>query len=125
MTRDYDPLTKILHWLVFVLVAAQFAVGEFMPHIGRDAQDVGLIAWHISLGAFVMLVVVAALTWRIIHPVPQTTEIALWQQRVATLTHWMLYLLILAMTVLDRNRFSRLACEAVRKDSAARPREQR
>jgi cytochrome b561 len=98
--RDYDPLTKILHWLVFVLVAAQYAVGEFMPHIGRNAQDAGLIAWHISLGASVMLAVIAALAWRIFHPVPQTPEIARWQQRLATFTHWLLYLLILVMTVL-------------------------
>jgi cytochrome b561 len=40
------------------------------------------------------------LAWRIIHPVPQTPEIAQWQQRLATLTHWLLYLLILVMTVL-------------------------
>ena len=100
VTRDYDPFTKVLHWLVFVLVAAQYAVGEFMPHIGRNAQDTGLIAWHISLGASVMLAVVLALIWRVIHPVPQSPEIALWQQRLATFTHWLLYLLILVMTVL-------------------------
>ena len=100
MTRDYDLLTKILHWLVFILVAAQYAVGEFMPHIGPNAEDVGLIAWHISLGAAVMLAIILALIWRVIHPVPQTQEIALWQQRLATLTHWVLYLLILVMTVL-------------------------
>ena len=100
MTRDYDPLTKLLHWLVFVLVAAQYAVGEFMPHIGRNAQDAGLIAWHISLGAAVMVAVLVALAWRILHPVPQTQEIPLWQRRLATFTHWILYLLILAMTVL-------------------------
>ena len=100
MTRDYDPLTKILHWLVFILVAAQYAVGELMPHIGRNAQDVGLIAWHISLGAAVMLAIILALVWRVIHPVPQTQEIPPWQQRLATFTHWVLYLLILVMTVL-------------------------
>ena len=100
MTKDYDPLTKILHWLVFVLVAAQYAVGEFMPHIGRNAQDTGLIAWHFSLGAAVLVAIVAALAWRIVHPVPQSDEIPLWQQRLATLTHWILYLLILTMAVL-------------------------
>jgi len=43
---------------------------------------------------------VVALGWRIIHPVPQTPEIAPWQQRLATATHWLMYLLILVMTVL-------------------------
>jgi cytochrome b561 len=100
MAQDYDPLTKILHWLVFVLVAAQYAVGEFMPHIGRKSQDVGLIALHFSLGSAVLVAVIAALVWRIVHPVPQTPEIARWQQILATVTHWVLLLLILVMTVL-------------------------
>ena len=29
MTKSYDPVTKILHWLIFALIAAQYAVGEF------------------------------------------------------------------------------------------------
>jgi len=100
VTKDYDPFTKLMHWLVFLLVAAQYAVGEFMPHIGRKAQDVGLIALHFSLGSAVMVAIVVALAWRIIHPVPQTSEIPRWQQIVATLTHWVLYLLIFVMTIL-------------------------
>ena len=100
MTKDYDPLTKLLHWLVFILVAAQYAVGEFMPHIGRAAKDEGLIAWHFSLGAAVLATIVLALAWRIFHPVAQADEIPLWQRRIANLTHWVLYLLILVMTVL-------------------------
>lgn len=100
MTRDYDPFTKLMHWLVFLLVAAQYAVGEFMPHIGRNAEDTGLIALHFSLGTAVMAAVIVALAWRIIHPVPQSSEIPRWQQRLATLTHWVMYLLVLAMTVL-------------------------
>ena len=68
MTRGYDPLTKLLHWLVFVLVAAQYAVGEFMPHIGRKALDEGLIAWHFSLGAAVLAAIgcwrVQPLKWK-------------------------------------------------------------
>ena len=51
--KGYDPVTKILHWLVFLSVAAQYAVGEFMPHIGRKSLDVGLVAVHIWLGALV------------------------------------------------------------------------
>jgi cytochrome b561 len=100
MAKDYDPLTKLLHWLVFVLVAAQYAVGEFMPHIGRKAVDEGLIAWHFSLGAAVLVTIVVALAWRIIHPVAQSDEIPLWQKRIATLIQWALYLLILVMSVL-------------------------
>ncbi len=100
MTRDYDPLTKLLHWLVFAAVAAQYAIGEFMPHIGRKSADEGLIAWHFIMGTVVLVAVVAALIWRVVHPVPQTSEIALWQKRLATLVHWLIYLLIFTMCIL-------------------------
>src|SRR3569833_1617940 len=100
MARGYDPVTKALHWLVFVAVAAQYAVGEFMPHIGRNAQDTGLIALHMSLGASVLAFIVIAIGWRLVHPVLQLFELPGWQRVAATLAHWALYLLILAMTLL-------------------------
>ena len=100
MTRGYDPLTKLLHWAVFLLVAAQYAVGELMPHIGRNAQDTGLIALHMSLGAGVLAVIVMAIGWRLAHPVPQLPELPGWQRLAAFLTHWALYALILVMTLL-------------------------
>lgn len=98
--KAYDPVTKILHWLVFLAVAAQYAVGEFMPHIGRKTQETGLVAIHIGLGAFVLLLIVAAIAWRLTHPVLQLPELPGWQRTAASLTHWTLYALILAMVVL-------------------------
>jgi cytochrome b561 len=100
MAKGYDTVTKILHWLVFVGVAAQYAVGEFMPHIGKKTQEVGLVAIHIGLGGFVLLLIVVAIAWRITHPVPQLPELPAWQRLVAAATHWGLYLLILVMAVL-------------------------
>jgi cytochrome b561 len=100
MPKAYDNVTKILHWLVFISVAAQYAVGEFMPHIGRDTKEEGLVALHIGLGGFIVLLIAAAILWRLTHPVPQLPELPGWQQLAATWTHWSLYLLILVMVIL-------------------------
>lgn len=100
MARGYDPVTKLLHWVVFLAVAAQYAVGEFMPHIGRKAEDAGLIALHMSLGASVLAVILVAIGWRLAHPVPQLAALPRWQRAAAFLTHWALYALILVMTLL-------------------------
>ena len=100
MPKSYDSVTKILHWLIFLLVAVQYAVGEFMPHIGRDTKEVGLVWVHIFLGGIVLALILVALAWRVTHPVPQLPELPPWQRVSATLTHWTLYLLILVMTVL-------------------------
>jgi cytochrome b561 len=98
--KAYDPVTKILHWLVFLAVATQYAVGEFMPHIGRNTPETGLVAIHVGLGAFVLLLIVAAIVWRLIHPVPQLPELPAWQRIAASLTHWTLYALVLVMVLL-------------------------
>ncbi len=98
--KSYDPVTKILHWLVFLGVASQFAVGEFMPHIGRNTQETGLVAIHVGLGGFVLLLILAAIAWRLTHPVPQLPELPGWQRIAAVLTQWTLYLLILVMVLL-------------------------
>ena len=100
MPKAYDPVTKFLHWLIFLAVAAQYAVGEFMPHIGKNAQEVGLIWVHIFLGGIVLFLIVVGIAWRLTHHVPQLPELPGWQRLAATATHWALYLLILAMTVL-------------------------
>lgn len=100
MPKSYDAGTKVFHWLIFVLVAAQYLVGEFMPHIGRGAKDAGLIVLHIGLGGFILVAVILAIAWRFLHPVPQLPELPRWQRFAATLTHWSLYGLILLMTVL-------------------------
>ena len=98
--KSYNNVTKILHWLIFLTVAAQYAVGEFMPHIGRKTQEVGLVYVHIFLGGIVMGLIVLAMIWRFTHPVPQLPELPPWQRIAASLTHWSLYILILVMVVL-------------------------
>ena len=35
----YGAVAKILHWLIFILLAVQYAIGSIMPHIGP--QDAG------------------------------------------------------------------------------------
>ena len=116
MPKAYDPVTKILHWLIFLAVAAQYAVGEFMPHIGRKTQETGLVWVHIVLGGIVLLLVVVAIAWRLTHPVPQLPELPGWQRLAAAATHWALYLLILVMTLLGwaAANFARLAGDDVR-----------
>jgi len=71
-----------------------------VPHIGKDTQDDGLVAWHISIGAAILLVVGLRLAWRIANPVPLPSDLPGWQHRLAHVTHMMLYLLIIVMTVL-------------------------
>ena len=81
--RGYGPVAKSFHWTIFLLLAAQYTVGSIMPHIGRKTLDEGWVAWHLSIGAAILVVIVLRLLWRLRNPVPISTSIALWEQRLA------------------------------------------
>jgi cytochrome b561 len=98
--REYGLIAKAFHWLIVLLLAAQYAVGSIMPHIGRGTQNEGWVNWHLSLGTAILFFIVLRFGWRVLNPVPVPASISSWERRLATFTHQMLYLLVFAMTVL-------------------------
>jgi cytochrome b561 len=96
----YGMVAKLLHWLIFVLLAVQYAIGSIMPHIGRKTLNEGWVSWHFSVGAAILFFIVIRLVWRLLRPVPQLPTLAPWEKLLSGVTHWALYLLILAMTLL-------------------------
>jgi cytochrome b561 len=96
----YGIVAKVLHWLIFALLAVQYAIGSIMPHIGRRTLDEGWVAWHFSVGAAILFFIVIRLIWRVIHPVPLIPTMTYWEKIIAGITHWSLYGLVLAMTLL-------------------------
>jgi cytochrome b561 len=97
---QYGPVAKTFHWLIFALLAAQYTVGSIMPHIGRKTLDEGWVAWHLSIGAAILFVIVLRFLWKLRNPVAVPQSIAPWERNLAILTHWTLYALVFVMTLL-------------------------
>lgn len=99
--RGYGPTAKILHWLIVALVATQYVIGWTMPDIHRGTTPEGLIAWHLWVGAAIILVLVIRILWRLTHPVPLVRDnVPRWQQLLAALTHGLLYLVLAILLLL-------------------------
>jgi cytochrome b561 len=99
--RVYGAVAKGLHWLVAMLLAAQYAIAWSMPHIGRGTEPVGLIDWHLSVGTLILLVVAVRLVWSLAYPVPLVSgPLPAWQARVARTTHLVLYALLLVLPLM-------------------------
>lgn len=97
---SYDPVAKTLHWLTVLLVVAQFIVAWTMPAIHHGTKPVGLIQWHLVIGSSLLFVVVLRLLWRLTHrPPPPEAGMPGWQRRTAAITHWALYVLLLAVPI--------------------------
>jgi cytochrome b561 len=93
----YGTVAKLLHWLIVALVLAQFALGWTMPDLPRGRPAEGLVSLHLSVGATILLVMVARLAWRLVHGAPPSIVAVVWQRRLACTAHTLLYALLIAV----------------------------
>lgn len=96
----YDPFARLLHWLIVVLVAAQFVVAWTMPAMHRGTQPVGLIAWHLELGTAIIAVMIVRIVWRFVRTEPGVVEDTPFMRQVARLTHGLLYALLIVQPLM-------------------------
>ena len=94
----YDGFARLLHWLVALLVAAQFVIGWTMPDVHRDTLPNGLIAWHLGVGAAIVAAVACRIAWRATH-VPQAAELSRALSVISSATHALLYALLVAVAL--------------------------
>ena len=97
--RDrWGPVSQALHWLIALLVLAMAAIGLSLDELPRSPKWFWVYDLHKSIGLSVLALVVVRLGWRLYAgappPVPGLPRI---QRLAAGVTHWLLYLLIIAM----------------------------
>lgn len=95
----YDAVARTLHWLTVLLVAMQFVIGWTMPDVHKDTQPVGLIAWHLGVGATLVAVMAIRVIWRLTHwPTPD--ELPPLLSVVSRITHALLYAALVLVPLL-------------------------
>lgn len=98
---SYTGTAKALHWLIVVLLIAQFTFAWTMPHIGRDTPVTTLISLHFTFGIIILAVAIVRLVWRATHPEPVPEDgLPPWQHLSARLVHWLLYALLFIIPLL-------------------------
>jgi cytochrome b561 len=100
-TAGYTSAAKVLHWLVLVLLIAQFVVAWTMPHIGRNTPVTTLISLHFTIGLVILAVAAIRLGWRVTRGAPEPEAgLPSWQAASARAVHWLLYLLLFMLPLL-------------------------
>lgn len=100
-SERYSATARVFHWLIVVLVAAQFGLAWTMPEIGRGSRPEGLIGWHLSVGLVILLVAAVRLIWRVWHrPPAPPRDLAPVLQYVSRLVHALLYTLLLILPLM-------------------------
>jgi cytochrome b561 len=97
----YTGTAKFLHWLIVLLLIAQFAAAWTMPHMGRTPPVSAIIDLHFSIGVVILAVAIVRLAWRVTHGEPTPLDgIPPWQVQTARVVHGLLYLLLFVLPIL-------------------------
>lgn len=96
----WGPVSQALHWLIVLMILGLAIVGLTMDELPKTPKYFWVYTAHKSMGLTVLALVIVRLGWRLYAgtpaPVPGTPT---WQARIAALTHWLLYALILAQPI--------------------------
>ena len=94
----WGAVSQSFHWLIVLLILGVAIVGLTMGELPRTPQYFWVYTAHKSMGITILVLMVLRLSWRLYAgtpaPVPGTPK---WQAAVASLTHWALYGIALAM----------------------------
>jgi len=94
----YGTMAKVFHWAIVVLLVVQYSIGWLMPDVHGGPPGVPMV-WHISIGTFILALIVVRFLWRFTHPVAPESSLPAWQRITSGVVHRLLYLLVLLTTL--------------------------
>jgi cytochrome b561 len=96
----YDSRSILLHWLTAALVATLWSLGQTIDWFPKGDLQIAARSLHIVLGVALALVLVCRLLWRLGDGTQLPPAGAGWLDKVAALTHKLLYVLLVATVTL-------------------------
>lgn len=96
----WGPVAKLFHWIGALLVLFLIADGWWMTHIVERAGRLQQYELHSAIGYYVLLFIALRFLWREFNPVPALPQgLADWEQGAALAAHWLLYALMLGVSI--------------------------
>ena len=96
----WGGVSQLLHWTTVVLILAIAYIGLTMGDLPNGPDKIRTYALHKSIGLTILALVVLRVLWRLYagapRPVPGSPR---WQERIASLTHFGIYVLLFAMPI--------------------------
>jgi len=122
-SQCYSKIAVLLHWLIAIAIFSMFAFGWYMDELPKEAPkqiafdlfDWGIYTWqlaeeasprtfyfnlHKSMGVTLFALILLRLIWRLKNKPPaMLASYKVWERKLATGTHHLLYLLMVAIPV--------------------------
>lgn len=100
LPSSYDRRTIALHWLTVVLVLCLWLLGQTIDWFPKGSPRAIARSTHIALGVGLAFVLVRRVWWRLTDGVHMRTASSNAFDTIATLTHKILYLLLVGTVLL-------------------------
>ncbi len=101
LTQSYTSVAKMFHWLTVALLIVQYVTEFGLPRLLPKSDEGTLIAWHLSVGPTILLVVLLRLAWRLTHPPPPApVDLSAPLRLLSRATHWGMYALLIVQPLL-------------------------
>ncbi|MCJ9430707.1 cytochrome b [Kordiimonas marina] len=95
---EYGTASKALHWIIFLVLVGMSIVGLIFADMERGPDKTSLMQLHASTGLLALMLMVLRVLVRFKGEAPAPLDpAAVMLNRVAALTHGLLYLLIFAL----------------------------
>lgn len=96
---SYGWITRVLHWALFVFIAAQLLLALLFTHWLSGGARATTLWLHQSLGLLILVTGVTFIVWRLNNPRPTLAHLPVWQRGLASLVHVLIYAAIIAQPV--------------------------
>ena len=93
--EQYGVITRLLHWIVFILVAGMLLGGVLLTILPAGSLRSVVVSGHKSAGAAILFLMLMRLAWRSFNPNPQPLGANPLVNYLAHLLHIMLYILLI------------------------------
>ena len=98
--RRYSNVAVAFHWVTVALALFQLWLGFSFADMEPGAERMSLFTWHRTIGATILLVVIARLTYRLTNPPPPyPPQLPEWERIAGTWNHRLFYLLLIGMPI--------------------------
>lgn len=94
----YDTITRLLHWVIALLLIGLISMGWYMTSIQDQPNSGWYFNLHKSFGIVAAMLIFFRLIWRFTHkPAPLPSSVPYWQAIVSRAIHFLLYFCMLIM----------------------------
>ncbi len=100
-SRRYGAVAQLFHWAIVALVITQFVLANKADALPLGAAKLATLAQHKSVGITILSLAILRLLWRAFGKTPEPPPgSARWQRLAASISHVLLYALLLIIPVL-------------------------